>query len=365
MKWAVVRRRLDAMGGAELYVRRLLAELVRLQHDVVLVTDAPTEVAGVANIHAIQLKGSRSAQVSQFNQQACGLLSDLDVDCVFSLERIGQQEVYRAGDGVHRVWLEQRRKYAPWWKRPFIGRGSLHQSLLQLEAETFNPANTRHIIVNSKMVRREILENFPFPAERIHLIRNGVDVSRCRSGDRTGTRARFGVRDDEFLLLFAGSGWERKGLAYVLGALRKLENPRVKLLVAGKGRRPLFPPAGVIFAGPMPDLENAYAAADLFVFPPIYEPSANVCFEALAAGLPVVTSACNGAAEVIEEKVNGSVVFDPSDVNTLVKSIRFWQRRPAVRPVLTQIDLSIERNVRETLAVLELAAAERAVGRGR
>lgn len=365
MKWAVVRRRLGAMGGAELYVRRLLGELARLQHDVALVTDAPADVAGQSNVHAIQLEGSRSAQVSQFKRQACGLLSSLDVDCVFSLERIGQQEVYRAGDGVHRVWLEQRRKYAPWWRRPFIGRGALHRNLLRLEEETFNPANTRHVIVNSEMVRREILENFSFPSERIHLVRNGVDVARYRGGDRTGTRARFGVRDDEFLLLFAGSGWERKGLAYVLGALRKLGDPRVKLLVAGKGRRPLFPPAGVIFAGPMPDLENAYAAADLFVFPPIYEPSANVCFEALAAGLPVMTSACNGAAEVIEEQVNGSVVADPSDVDALTESIRFWQRRPTARPVSTQMDLSIERNVRETLAVLELAAAERAAERGR
>ena len=110
----------------------------------------------------------------------------------------------------------------------------------------------------------------------------------------------------------------------------------------------------------MADLENAYAAADLFVFPPIYEPSANVVFEALAAGLPVVTSGCNGAAEVIEEGINGTVLEDPSDIGAILDAIRFWRARPNARPVPVKADLSLERNVRETLAVLELAAAERA-----
>lgn len=348
------------MGGAELYVRRLIAELVRLQHSVVLVTDTPVDILGVASVHVIPLNGARANQAAQFDKQARSVLASLEADCVFSLERNGRQDVYRAGDGVHRIWLQQRRRFAPWWKRPFIGNGVFHQNMLALEAQTFDPAHTRRIIVNSQMVKREILEHFRFPEDRIHLVRNGVDVSRVQSGKRAETRARFGVRDDEFLLLFAGSGWERKGLAYVLAALRKLADLRVKLLVAGKGKRPCCAPANAIFAGPMSNLEDAFAAADLFVFPPIYEPSANVCFEALAAGLPVVTSACNGASEVIEPDINGTVVQNPSDIRALIEAIRFWKARPAARPVTVKTDLSIERNVRETLAVLELAAAERA-----
>ena len=360
MKWAIVRRRVTAMGGAELYVRRLIAELVRLQHSVVLVTDTPVDILGVASVHVIPLNGARANQAAQFDKQARSVLASLEADCVFSLERNGRQDVYRAGDGVHRIWLQQRRRFAPWWKRPFIGNGVFHQNMLALEAQTFDPAHTRRIIVNSQMVKREILEHFRFPEDRIHLVRNGVDVSRVQSGKRAETRARFGVRDDEFLLLFAGSGWERKGLAFVLAALRKLADLRVKLLVAGKGKRPCCAPGNVIFSGPMSNVEDAYAAADLFVFPAIYEPSANVCFEALAAGLPVVTSACNGAAEVIEPGINGTVVKNPADIAALLEAIRYWQTQPAARPVTVKADLSIERNVRETVAVLELAAAERA-----
>jgi UDP-glucose:(heptosyl)LPS alpha-1,3-glucosyltransferase len=241
--------------------------------------------------------------------------------------------------------------------------------MLALEAQTFNPQNTRRIIVNSEMVKHEILEVFSFPAERIHLIRNGVDVARLQNGRRVETRARFGVKDGEFLLLFAGSGWERKGLKFVLQAFELLAShghgrhcaahaPRVKLLVVGRGRKPAFNFNGVIFSAPASDLENFYAAADLFVFPPVYEPSANVVFEALAAGLPVVTSTNNGAAEIIRENVTGSVVKEFWRPEMLAEAVKKWMERPR-RVQTNAAEFSLERNVSETLAVLELAAKEK------
>jgi UDP-glucose:(heptosyl)LPS alpha-1,3-glucosyltransferase len=184
-------------------------------------------------------------------------------------------------------------------------------------------------------------------------------MDKWKAGEREATRELWGVEPDEFLLFFAGSGWERKGLRFLLKALIELRNPRVKLVVAGKGNWPWKVPGNVIYAGMMENLEDAYAASDLFVVPTIYDPSANVCFEALAAGLPVVTSAFNGAAEVIEAGVNGTVVADPSDVEGLVAAIKFWKERPDARPVPVKADLSLERNVRETLEVLMLASKEK------
>ena len=360
MKLALIRRQFDAVGGAELYLQRLLGTLATSNHEIHLFAESWVTAPAQITLHRMPMEETRSQRPLRFAQSVLATLAQENFDCVFSLERTLKQDVYRAGDGVHRVWLQQCRRFAPWWKQPFIGNGVFHQNMLALEAQTFDPAHTRRIIVNSEMVKREILEHFRFPEDRIHLVRNGVDVSRVQSGKRAETRARFGVRDDEFLLLFAGSGWERKGLAFVLAALRKLGDVRMKLLVAGKGSRPCCVSGNVIFAGPMSNVEDAYAAADLFVFPPIYEPSANVCFEALAAGLPVVTSTCNGAAEVIEQGINGTVMQDPADIAALVEAIRFWKARPTARTVTVKTDLSIERNVRETVAVLELAAAERA-----
>jgi len=415
MKLAFIRRQFSATGGAELYLQRLLAALAEQGHELHLIAetwaDAPTGVT----VHPLPIQASRARRPIVFADAVQRELARHSFDCVFSLERTRQQDVYRAGDGVHRVWLQRRRKHSPWWRKPFVGLGAFHRNVLRLEAETFDPRNTRRVIVNSEMVRKEILAHFPLPAERIHLVRNGVDVARFQGGNREATRASFGVKDDEFLLLFVGSGWERKGLKYALQALwsvqmlirvgrfsqefsegvrqvgeltrrqvaeltRKvhgapvgsaapsapehrsvlpLSADKVKLLVVGKGKKPVSRPANVIFAGPMSDPEHAYAAADLFLFLPIYEPAANVVFEALAAGLPVVTTAQNGAAELIEEGVNGSVVDDPSDIKSVVGAIAWWWSRRFYVPPVGAGELSLDRNVSETVAVLEQAAKER------
>lgn len=357
MKLALIRRQFAATGGAELYLQRLFAGLAGAGHELHLLAEAWTRPPAGVTIHALPAAGTRAEKPRRFAEAVARELARQHFDCVFSLERTVRQDVYRAGDGVHRVWLERRRQFAPWWKKPFVGLGAFHRNLMALEAQTFDPANTRHVIVNSDMVRREILAHFPFPAGRIHLVRNGVEVARFQSGRRAETRARFGVKEDEFLLLFVGSGWERKGLGFVLNALARA--PQLKLLVVGKGRQPFAPAQNVIFAGAMTDVENACAAADLFVTLPIYEPSANVVAEALAAGLPVVTSANNGAAEIIQEGITGSVAREFWQPESVAQLFRHWAgRRERVR--VDGSTFSLERNVSETLAVLELAARERA-----
>ncbi|HSH93252.1 MAG TPA: glycosyltransferase family 4 protein, partial [Roseimicrobium sp.] len=189
---------------------------------------------------------------------------------------------------------------------------------------------------------------------------------------------KLGIKDDEFVMLFVGSGWERKGLNFLLRAVEQLNLmanepaeetedstplPRaikhVRLLVVGKGRKPRGAPDNVLFAGPMSNVEDAYAAADLFTFVPIYEPSSNVVYEALAAGLPVITSSFNGAGEVLQPGVNGTVVKDPSDIGAIIEAILYWMAHRFSVPRTDTAALSLERNVAETLRVLELAAAER------
>jgi len=360
MKIALLRRAFNAMGGAELYLQRLIQALCDSGHEIHLFTEAWSGLPAEVRLHPLDLSRNRVDRVRGFDVRAQAAMAGEKFDCVFSLERLSRQDVLRVGDGVHASWLEQRRRFSPAWKRWLVGRGAFHRAVMDLETRAYSPANTRHLIINSEMVGRDLRMRFEFPEDRIHLVRNGVEVERWCRGDREAQRAKWEVAPDEFLLLFVGSGWERKGLPFVFVALEQMADPTLKLVVAGKGRSPRTVLRGVRFAGPMADLENAYAAADLLVFPPIYEPSANVVFEALAAGLPVVTSACNGSAEVIEEGINGTVVTDPSDIGALASAIEFWRVRPNVRPVPVRADLSLERNVRETLAVLELAAAERA-----
>lgn len=360
MKLALIRRQFASVGGAELYLQRLLGALVQAGHDIHLYTERWEGAAAGVTVHEVPVKAGRATRNIVFARNVDLQLQGTDYDLVFSLERTVRQDVYRAGDGVHAVWLEQRRRFASWWRRPFIGMGAFHSNMRALETRTFDPANTRHIIVNSDMVRREILARFPFPAERIHLVRNGVDPARFQRGDRAATRAKFGFAEDDFVLLFVGSGWERKGLHFLVKLMRRWqeEEPKVKLLVVGKGHLS-SPPPNVVLAGPMREVEHAYAAADLMTFLPIYEPCANVIAESLASGLPVITSAFNGASELIDEGLNGHTLADPADIDTLAKTIRHWRDRPASRPVPCSKPLDLDTNVRETLRVLELAAKDK------
>ena len=361
MKLALIRRQFAAVGGAELYVQRLLSALVSAGHEVHLYAEKWQGAHPGVIMHTVPVKANRALGPVVFAEAVARILTNTNYDVVFSLERTVQQDVYRAGDGLHRVWLQQRKRYASWWRRPFVGLGAFHANMQALEARTFDPANTRHIIVNSDMVKQEILSHFPFPAERIHLIRNGVETARFQHQDRAAMRAQFGYKDSDFVLLFVGSGWERKGLPFLLRLMRQWQTsqPDVKLLVVGKGRLGSKPPPNVTLAGPMKKVEEAYAAADLMTFLPIYEPCANVIAEALSSGLPVITSRFNGANELIQPGINGHVLEDPADLPSLETAIHFWKSKSDRHPVPTDLPLDLETNVQSTLRLLESAAAEK------
>ena len=357
MKIALIRRQFSATGGAELYVQRLLAALGSAGHECHLFAESWQGQAEGVVFHRVEAAGPRAERAVRFAEGVQSMLSAQDFDVVFSLERTVHQDVYRAGDGLHRVWLQRRKQFAPWWKRPLIGRGAFHRNMMQLEARTFDSVNTQRIIVNSEMVRGEIAEHFPaFPQERIHLVRNGVDVARFKNASRASARERFGLREDDFVLLFVGSGWERKGLPSLMRYMAaQVHDERLKLLVVTRDRIRGKVPPNVLLTGPLTDVEQAYAAADLLTFLPIYEPCSNVVSEALATGIPAITTAFNGASEWIDPGINGHVLDDPRDLSTLGMFIAHWRHHPA-RPVPTREPLDLVTNVQNTICVLELAS---------
>lgn len=349
------------MGGGELYLQRLIEALLAKNHTIELVSEAwqHRKMEGI-RYHFIPGASSRSRRALSFAEEVARLLPTLKTDCVFSLERTFKQDIYRAGDGVHRIWLERQKSFAPAWKKPWCGKGAHHRNLLALEQRTFHPENTKFVIANSAMVRDEIVGLFQFPADRVRVIPNGVNLERFGSLDRQSARVDFGLSPSDFTLLFVGSGWERKGLKYTLQLFKDLQSSvsrfsepfrSVKLLVVGKGSPPLFKNPDVIYTGPLRAVETAYAAANLLAFLPIYEPAANVVTEALAARLPVLTSAQNGAAEWIESGRNGEVVDSPKHREAILEAaLRLM--RAEVPPTPSDL-LSMDRNVAETVSLIQ------------
>ena len=213
------------------------------------------------------------------------------------------------------------------------------------------------------MVRDEILERFEFPADRIRVIPNGADLQRFEGVDREAARRAFGFGRDEFVLLFVGSGWERKGLAFSIQLLHDLRKQRasfpesfrsVKLLVVGKGRPPVCRDPDVFYAGALGRVQDAYGAANLMAFLPIYEPAANVVTEALASRLPVLTTSFNGACEWIKPGINGHVIPTPKERMAAVDAALFWMHQTHVVPEPSS-ELSMNRNVEQTIQLLQEA----------
>ncbi len=168
----------------------------------------------------------------------------------------------------------------------------------------------------------EIHERFGLPRERLPIIYNAIDATAFNPGlsvHRANVRARYGIADDACVFLLVGSAYARKGVGRVLEALAAVPAP-AHFIVVGRDRRSAKYAAlarrfgvahRVTFAGPQKDPRPFYGAADAFVLPTLYDPFPNAVLEAMASGLPVVTSDRCGAAELVARARRGYGVRRP------------------------------------------------------
>lgn len=358
-----VRRGFSSSGGAEAYLKRLAAGVVEKGHQVRLYAsdDWPPDEWSFGPVTRV-----RGGSPTAFADEMEKLAPRSECDVLMSLERIWRCDVHRAGDGVHRAWLERRAEMGG----PFQGLSRFlnrkHSATIALEKSLFAKGGARRVIANSKMVRDEIVRFYGYPAEKIEVVRNGVPVEAFRRDEesRAKTREMLGLGTDKVAVLFAGSGWERKGLRFAIEAVEK-SGTEMRLLVAGRGERRKFKSARVQFLDVVQDMAALYGAADIFLLPTIYDPFSNACLEALAAGLPVVTTRANGFAEIIQTGVHGTVLDDPRNLDAICEALLFWsdgaqreQARPGIRELADRFDISS--NVARTLEILLQGAASAA-----
>lgn len=364
-----VRRGYSQSGGAEAYLKRLARGVVEAGHAAQLITTEawPQNEWPVGPIRPLQ-----SGSVTEFACDLEKIRPQLHCDVLMSLERVWSCDVYRAGDGVHRAWLARRRKFELPLERFVRGLNNKHRDILQLEKALLANRGADRVIVNSQMVKTEIVDLYSYPADKIDIVRNGVPLGQFRFDPklREESRDQLKVKPDEIALLFAGSGWERKGLRFAIAAMALCNNRKMRLLVAGRGNQRYYKSKHVQFLGEVADPVRIYSAADIFILPTMYDPFSNACLEALACGLPVITTRSNGFSEIIEHGVHGSTVEFADNVVELRDAIQFWSepaRRAAVSSTNTQraaqFDISV--NVARTLEILVQAAASAAATPGK
>jgi UDP-glucose:(heptosyl)LPS alpha-1,3-glucosyltransferase len=214
------------------------------------------------------------------------------------------------------------------------------------------------------MVKEEIIRIYGFPAEKIDVVHNGVPLQSLQRGeqDRGSTREALGLGEKDIAVLFAGSGWERKGLRFAIEAVQRAG---LRLLVAGRGESRKFASPRVQFLGVVHEMPSLYAAADIFLLPTIYDPFSNACLEALAAGRPVITTRGNGFSEIIESARQGTIIEDPRDIDAIADALHFWSdpgRRVQahVENLALAARYDISANVARTLQILTQGAANAA-----
>jgi len=333
VKIAIIRKKYTFSGGAEVFSQKLLAVLSEEGHEVHIYAIAWEGNPQTANLHFHKVPAitfNSTLRDLSFALSVPKLLKKESFDIIQSHDKTLYQDIYRAGDGCHIEWLKQR------WKRTGIcGKLSIvanpyHWLVLSLERLIFNGHRFKKIIAISGLVKQNILQHYNVDAKDIEVIYNGVDLERFHPRNkiycRKAIRNQYSISDDAFVILFVGSGFERKGMQFLLTAAEMVPQP-VIVLVAGKGSKRKYEHLAkkhrVIFCGPQKEIHRYYAASDVFVFPAIYEPFGNVHLEALASGLPVITTRLSGAAEIIEDGIHGFTISAPEDCPAIAEKISY------------------------------------------
>lgn len=371
MNIGLARRGFSATGGAEKYLQRLIAALEGAGHECVLFAGREWPAQRQPRGGLIHVTGRTPLA---FADRLAALGPRNHCDLLLSLERVWQCDVYRAGDGVHRSWLKRRRAAEPVWRRWLRAFNGKHRQILALEKSMLRSGGAGHVIVNSRLVRDEIVLAYGFPRERISVVYNGLPAAGAEpitAEDRAWSRASLELRDEEYTVLFAGTGWRRKGLRQAIRAVSELPAAaRAILLVAGRGNagdamrgQPPAAAGRVRFLGPAASMRPLYAAADVFALPTFYDPFSNACLEALAAGLPVITTRSNGFSEIVRPGIDGETLETPEDLAAFKTALLRWSdpgARAETRPqrIGKAAVFSIERNVSQTLTALQAAAGD-------
>jgi glycosyltransferase involved in cell wall biosynthesis len=194
----------------------------------------------------------------------------------------------------------------------------------------------------SRTIAVDLQQLIPASGE-VTVIYNGLDLEcfspQRRAQLRLASRNALSIREDEFVLLLIGNDWRTKGLNCLLEAMARAADPRVRALVVGTDDSTPFRAriarlgldGNVQFCSPRPDVETYYAAADAYIGPSLDDAFAQPPAEAMACGLPVITSRRNGGSEIISHGCDGLVLEDPADSTALADIIRNLIADPVLR----------------------------------
>jgi len=339
MRIALVHMRHAHTGGTERYLNLVATDLAQAGHEPVIVCrsheDPPHPAIDIVSLRPLAIGAAH--RMLGFAKAVEAHIKKTPYDLVFGLGKTWTHDVLRMGGGCHATYLELAHDATLSPLERLVKKGAKkHRLALQIEARALGP-QTRRVITNSELVRADVRRRYDLDPARVTVIHNGTDTERfhprLRTTEGAALRKEAGLADHDEVVLFLGTGYGRKGLGDVLDAVAALapERPRLKLLIVGYDSAAATYAAraaalGITdrcrFLGGRRDAERCFAAADVYVLPTRYDPFANSTLEAMAAGLPVITTPTNGGSELIEPDVSGHVLRTPRDTPDFTRELQ-------------------------------------------
>ncbi len=330
-------------GGAESYLVDLCTRMAAEGHEVHIYTEHHDVGGPGFHFHPVKtIPFPRSMQLFSFATRATREMENGNYDIIFGVGNTLKADILQPHGGVHWAWFwRSLRAYENpiLWMIKLLGRVLSPKQWVSgwVEGAPYQAKRLRAIIAISEMVKQDMMRWYRIPEGRIHVVHNGVDIERFHPRNRRfreEIRRKHGI-GDEFVVLFVSNNFRMKGLAFLIKALaemKKENSPPLRLLVLGRDRQESYLGLAknmgifeeVIFAGSTQEPERYYGASDLLVHPAFYDAYSLTVLEALASGLPVVTTASTGASEVLCHGEEGWVVGDLKNGEELKRGIVYF-----------------------------------------
>jgi UDP-glucose:(heptosyl)LPS alpha-1,3-glucosyltransferase len=357
-----------ARGGAERYTFQLAASLRDAGHEVSLLAatiepEPPARFVKLAHTGAL-----RTVRFHSFCESLVEHLKGESYDIVHAMLPVpqGTCNIYHPHAGIAAIRTSRR---ITWWTNP------RRWLMAHLERELLAGPNPPLTLTLSDVVERQLRTAYPDLApDATARLFNGVDVARFDPSAPAVDRAGLGISPQDTAALFVSNNFRLKGLAQTVVALAQVNEPDLRLLVVGrdspKAVQRLAQSLGVEdrlrWLGGRSDLPALYRTADFLVLPTRRDSCSLVVLEALASGLPVISTRQNGATEVMEDGVHGFVLDGPDDPR-LMESLRLMMsadRRARMREACIALRplLSWENHVSTLLSIYQRVAPQAAQG---
>lgn len=358
-------------GGAEGYLIDLCTRMIGEGYEVHVYGEHKLEEIPGIHFHPIKtIPFPKSLHLLSFAVRATREIKDGGYDITFGVGNTLDADVLQPHGGVHWAWFwRSLNAYnnPMLWVIKFLGRIlSLKQWVSGwIEDTPYKKRNFSKVVAISQMVKQDIIQCYGVPSDRITVVYNGVDLERFHPRNhqyREEIRRRHAI-GEEIIILFVSNNFRMKGLGFLIKALSGLKkegHPPFKLLVLGRDRKAPYLrlvkkigiSEGVIFTGLTDEVEKYYGAADLLVHPTFYDACSLTVLEALASGLPVITTSFNGASGIITPGQEGLILSNPRDGKTLEQQISFFlnaeaREKASIAARRLMECYSIERNFRE------------------